>query len=306
MDSRRLAFLILAHTDPQHIGRLCKRLLPYGAVFVHIDGKRDLRPFLDAAPEGAVYLRNRVRVTWGGFSIVRATLNLIEEALRSAPDARRFVLLSGQDYPIRPLDDLVALFEKDPLHEYVRAFRMTESDHHRNQVLNYRHLNDVLPFAPKGALGKAVFQFNRLIRRIDRETGKRLVRRYPFPLIPAYGSQWWALTREAVEHIVDFLRRNPRYVRFYRNTFAPDEHFFQTIVHGSPQAANTEGIEPYGGQHVPDMANLHLIDAALAEVYTLEDLETIRSSGRYFARKVTTERSTPLLDRLDELDAPKR
>ncbi len=303
MDKSRLAFLILAHTDPQHVARLCRRLLPYGSVFVHVDGKRDLQPFLAAAPDGATFLRRRVRVTWGGFSIVQATLRLIEEGLRSAPAAQRFVLLSGQDYPIRPLDELAELFEDEPLREYVQTFRMVDSDHHRPQVLNYRHLNDVLPFAPAGALGKAVFQFNRLIRRIDRETGKRFVRRYPFDLTPAYGSQWWALTRDALEHIVEFVKRNPRYVRFYRNTFAPDEHFFQTIVHGSPQAAGTEGIQPHRGQHVPDMANLHLIDAALAKVFTLEDLSALQASDRFFVRKVTTERSTPLLDRLDAIAA---
>ena len=301
MDKSRLAFLILAHTDPVHVGRLCRRLLPFGAVFVHVDGKRDLRPFLDAAPREATFLRERIRVTWGGYSIVRSTLALIEAGLQGPTEARRFVLLSGQDYPIRPLEELVELFERDPAREYVRAFRMVDSDHHRRQVLNYRHLNDVLPFAPRGPLGKGVFQINRVVRRIDRETGKRLVRRYPFPLVPAYGSQWWALTREALEHILDFVRRNPGYVRFYRNTFAPDEHFFHTLVHGSPQAGETDGIEPYRGQHVPEMANLHLIDPALAKVYALEDLPAIEASGRYFVRKATTERSTPLLDRLDAL-----
>ena len=47
------------------------------------------------------------------------------------------------------------------------------------------------------------------------------------------GSQWWTLTRPAVEHILEFTVANPRIVKFFENTWTPDESFFQTIIGNS-------------------------------------------------------------------------
>ena len=51
-----------------------------------------------------------------------------------------------------------------------------------------------------------------------------------------FGSQWWALTGETVEWIINYLGQHEDYYIFYKNTVCPDESFFQTLVMRSPYA----------------------------------------------------------------------
>jgi hypothetical protein len=52
-------------------------------------------------------------------------------------------------------------------------------------------------------------------------------------LEPYSGSQWWALSREACEYILEFIARNRRFTKFFENVFAADEVFFHTILANS-------------------------------------------------------------------------
>ena len=45
-------------------------------------------------------------VHWGGFSILRCELFLLKEAINNC-DAEYFHLISGQDYPIKPLSSFL-------------------------------------------------------------------------------------------------------------------------------------------------------------------------------------------------------
>jgi hypothetical protein len=129
---------------------------------------------------------------------------------------------------------------------------------------------------------------------------RRQYSRYFPDLIPYFGSQWWAITAECAEVVLDFVRARPDLVSFYRNTFAPDEHFFHTIVGNSRLGHLTSGVRPFTGRGNYKLSNLHLIDKNLKKVYTLNDLEAIASSAAFFVRKVGSGPSAALLDYLDE------
>jgi hypothetical protein len=52
-------------------------------------------------------------------------------------------------------------------------------------------------------------------------------------LEPYSGDGAWALTREACQYVIDFMAANPYLEGYFRNTFAPDEAFLQTILGNS-------------------------------------------------------------------------
>lgn len=297
-----IAFLVMAHTDPEMVARLSRRLLPYGRVFVHVDGKQPLTPFKAAASEKVAFVEPRTRVSWGGYTQVRAILDLMGEALHKMPEAEIVMLLSGQDYPIGSLDDFVAMLESRPGHNFIRGFDLLASPTDRNKIEVKRYLDDLVPFAPQGVLRRPVRFINRLGRKIDRETMRFRSREFPFDMKPATGSSWWVLTRPMAEYILRFVAENPAFVRYYRRAFAMDEQFFHTIALNSPLAAeHADPIEPYVEQQIAHMANVHHIHISLGKTYRLEDLSEVVGSGKWFIRKVSTEESTPLLDRLDAL-----
>lgn len=100
----RIAYLILCHTDPDHIKRLTDKITDCTGdeTFVHVDGKCDVRPFAQALQENPhVHLTPRVPVYWGGYSAIEATILLFRTALAHAgPPFDRFVILQGLEYPI--------------------------------------------------------------------------------------------------------------------------------------------------------------------------------------------------------------
>src|SRR6476661_1477998 len=97
-----LAFLILAHKNPEQLQMLVDYFYKNKcAVFIHIDNKSaDL--FSDFIQRNSkkenVFVYTKYKVYWGGYSQIKATFFLLDQALKNSPFD--FVsLLSGQDAP---------------------------------------------------------------------------------------------------------------------------------------------------------------------------------------------------------------
>ncbi|BDP94948.1 hypothetical protein EfmGK941_19530 [Enterococcus faecium] len=76
----------------------------------------DIEPFIEAfkSYDNVEFLcnKNRVKIYWGGFSIVQAEINLVKRALQNEKYLK-YVLLSGADYPIK--DNENSIFKKKKL-----------------------------------------------------------------------------------------------------------------------------------------------------------------------------------------------
>jgi len=80
----RVVYAVLAHQEPGQFGRLTRRLTAEGArVVAHVDAKTDQLPFVEAAGGGVSFVESRVRVHWGGFSMVRAMIAAVAGSLSS-------------------------------------------------------------------------------------------------------------------------------------------------------------------------------------------------------------------------------
>jgi hypothetical protein len=122
-------------------------------------------------------------------------------------------------------------------------------------------------------------------------------------LVPYGGSTWWALSREACEHIQRFVGDEPQVVKFFKHTPIPDEAFFQTILGNSPYRARTQRSLTYadwsgGGSHPADITEEHLEFLTATASITLDD---VYGKGEVlFARKFSDEAEEIVL-RLDQL-----
>src|SRR5471030_579261 len=99
----KLAHLILAHNEPKQLERLVTRLAhPDATVYIHLDKKTDIIPFAHLKEyENVVFVKDRVKVYWGTYNIVDATLNGFKEIISSGHRYDHINLLSGQDYPLK-------------------------------------------------------------------------------------------------------------------------------------------------------------------------------------------------------------
>lgn len=276
-----IAFLVAAHHLPLQFHRLVDRL-EGRPVVAHIDKKSRIEPFLRSDVEQA----RRVAVTWGGFSQVEAMLNLMRMALMRFQDATHLIFLSGQDYPVRPIDELKTLLNEHPTQSWIA--------HDDLGLAGAQFSNIPLEYYP----GDLLTALHIPQSASDLVAGILPRRTPPQGIHPWRGSTSWCLTRHAVRHCVNVLDGDSRLRRYYKTIRIPDEIVFSTTIMNSPLSAD---VAPTVGPTAP----LHYIDWAPTRenpaILTECDLDAILTSRRYFIRKVHPVKSHKLLAQIDGL-----
>ncbi|HME05572.1 MAG TPA: beta-1,6-N-acetylglucosaminyltransferase [Bryobacteraceae bacterium] len=293
------AYLILAHHQPNHLARLVRALdAPGCAFFIHIDAKTDETIFKETveprnnitARSNITFITDRREVNWAGFSVIEATLALLSEALSFSSSLRRFCLLSGSDFPIKSNAQILADFNST--REFMRVDRKLNSGENQphNRFVNYYWFMDS---------GEANWR---------KHSGK--LPRRPYGRIGLYhGSTWWALTRDCIEYILEFVSSNDEYYKFFKNTFCPDELVFHSIVKQSPFASRiSHDFEVVSGQGEYFRSNehgCHYIDwntpsDTHPKVLDPQDLDKLLGSKALFARKFDELRSGALIAMLED------
>ncbi len=287
-----MAFLVLAHTDPVQVARLCRALDHRARIFVHLDAKTDIRPFLaQPLPPSVTFIPDRVTVSWAAYSQVEATLRLMRAALASGHTFSHLVMLSGLDYPIKPLADLHAFLQRHEGRELIRFVDASEQSHYRVYFEHYWFLEANTWLRPASLDRDIRHGFGRVLRQFVRKP-------QPLGIKCCWGSAYWALTPACSAHILRYADENPAYVRWARSSFAVDEHFFQTIVAHSPFLQAAEGFQPYEGTG-PQTWRLGCLHINRRKVHTEADFDELRDSDKFFVRKLMSGPSDALLDRLD-------
>jgi hypothetical protein len=94
-----------------------------------------------------------------------------------------------------------------------------------------------------------------------------------------------------IRFILEYSRKNPRVVRFFRQTWGPDEFFFQTILYNSA----------YRNDLINN--NLRYIDwsegKASPKTLLTTDFEALEGSGKLYARKFNPDVDDTILDLID-------
>jgi hypothetical protein len=294
----KVAYLILAHNTPNHVRRLVRALDSPNAVFViHVDRKSDIEPFLGGLSSKAnvIFLKNRVAVYWQEYSIIAATLRLIEEAVKHGPDY--VCLLSGSDYPLRSASYIEDFFSRRRGEEFINLVPIPcdEVDKPIGRVADYWVET---PFGGR-VVFKITYRLNLLLQRLG---VKRDHTRVFNGLVPYAGSQWWALTGDACRHILAFVEQRPEVMKFMRHVWTPDESFFQLVIGNSPFAARvTRSLWYTDWSRMPVQAPA-IIDMTHLDRFVKADV--IMADDRYgkgellFARKFTDD-SAALTDFID-------
>jgi len=276
-----LAHLILTHGSPDHLKRLVGKLANEQAHFyIHVDKKTSTESYLSIAEQPNVFfIKKRVKVLWGGYSIVQATVNAFEEILASGVDYSYINLLSGKDYPIKDTAYIHRFFSENPGKIFMRFLSVKDEWHEAIQRFTKYHLvNYDFP-------GK--YRLEQIINRV------LPARKLPTDITLVGRSQWFTISKESVIYIVKYLKAHPAFVEYFKLSWAPDESIFQTILYNSPLKK--------------DMVNDNLLyvdwsmGGASPKELTMDDKELLRDSNQLFARKFNSQINTEILDYLDTL-----
>jgi hypothetical protein len=275
----RIAYLILCHKAPEQVIHLVKRLNDPGVhIVIHVDSRsKNVRAQLEAGLKlfPNVYFAAQHRCYWGRFGIVRATISCIEEALKHEFDYA--ALLSGQDYPLKSNSEIRGFFSRNSGSEFIESFALLKANrwsaHGGAYQARYRALGFTLAFR-------------------SRFIHTPWMRTFPRNYQPHGGSQWWSLSRGAVEYIFDFIKKHPSYTRFFKYSFIPDEIFFHSIISNSNYASRIDRQITYTDFGQPQPPYPKTLDET--------DLPNLLRGEWIFGRKFDQPKSAKLIEELDK------
>jgi hypothetical protein len=291
-------FLVYTFQDAEHLRELLAVLEPH-RVLVHVDAKAEVQEFASVVDEYSnVTLTERVQVNWGGYSQVRAIRILVREALRVADDDDYLVMLSGSDYPLRPVADLVEHLRANQGRQYLRAFEVAKSEPKYFWQVDRTHHRD-MRFLSRRTGNKLLRKLrNGLIRLLDGPLSRKRVPTVPRGLTIAHGGTHFAVTAECMRSMEGLV--TPEVERYFASVFCPEEKFYQSLITRTPFVHSTPagGLEEYTGPGNWRYANLHLIDPTLIRVFTIHDWPEIETSEKFFIRKMVSGKSDGLREKI--------
>jgi hypothetical protein len=221
-----------------------------------------------------------VPVEWGHGSQLAAVLR----ALRWVRERAEFdwlVLLSGQDYPIRPVAEIEASLLAAPYDAFIRHKPVPPRGLRRGGVdefarrYTYRWRPGSLSWARLDPLVQG--------RRLPSGTFVGLPASPPLPVF--HGSDWFSLSRRAVDVV---LAAPDAVVDHFLHTIIPTEAFVHTVLANS------------GLRLADDHRRYAVFDPPSSpspRVFGLEDVDAVLASGADFARKFDDVRVLDAIDR---------
>jgi len=276
----RLAHLILIHDNPLSAERLVKRLIyPDTDIYIHLDKKCDISDYIHLQSlQNVFFIKTRTAITWATYSMVAATLACFEEIIKANVTYSHINLLSGRDYPLKDAAT-------------IQNFLFANAD---KTFMAYRHIYNEWP--------EPISRFNLysfgdykfpLRFKIQALFNKFLpAKKLPYGLEPYGRSQWFTITPQCAKYVVDYMKKHAPVRRFFRMTWGVDELVFQTVLMNSPLKDN--------------IVNDHLRFIKFEKggtsplIITMEDADTLISSGKFYARKFNATIDSEILKFLDK------
>ena len=298
-------YLILAHKNPLQLSRMIERLDDGASkFFIHLDAKTPIEPFAACLEGGHIrFIEPRERCVWGDFSIVRATIHLMEAASK---EQGVFILMSGQDYPIQSQGYINAFLESnkgfdfieiEPLEEKWKPKMVKDKLEHYHILHSEErgHSNCYAPFAHCSIFQKLRTLTHLLKGRLSRKNFRLLCslpkRVAPFERQYA-GSQFWAFSERTFYAVLHYIREHKAALEgYYKYTSSPDEIYFHSVLMDLVAKDSTIKLKEQ---------ITYVNYFRKNNVFITEDFDKLTSAkGKLFARKFDTDIDIEILNKLD-------
>ncbi|HYI80897.1 MAG TPA: beta-1,6-N-acetylglucosaminyltransferase [Thermoleophilaceae bacterium] len=302
-DAPRIAYLITSYTLPEQVLRLAETLRrgsPRALIALHHDDRRcavDV-PALDVL--GVRRVEPPSPVEWGEPSQLEMVLRCLEWLLERS-DFDWVVLLSGQDYPIRPLVDIERALAGSGFDAFIEATRVEPPALSRLVPVDefasryFYRWRKLPPGAPGRTLLAIAARARPLLSVRSMPSGDWVgARAFRTPFRPGFechrGSDWFTLRRRAVDAVVALLRAKPEILDHYRQTLIPTESLVQTVLASDPALRISGDYRRFTVWRPGD---------ARPRVLGCDDLPDMLASGADFARKFDQTVDRAVLDEID-------
>ena len=296
----KIAFIMLCHKNSEQINRFIEKLEKFDCeIFIHCDMKNiEIREkIVHASNIHILSEQDSFDIKWGGTEMVSATLSLLRNVVDFSESTKvkfDYVwLLSGQDYIIQTPQNIITEMAKNKKINYLNI-----TPNNSKKYLSYLKRCDIKYFNPNwitknNFLVKVIKNIYMIITGGRHHTFKIFKRRKPFEGEFYFGSQWWTLTWECINYILNYCNENKNYIKFFNNTIVPDECFFQTIVMNSPFKNTVKDNLTFVNWGKNNRSPELITKSQLSEILK-------NNNKYYFARKFDISIDKSVIDKIDE------
>jgi len=320
-------YLVLFHRKSLVLNRLAYQLKKN--IYIHPCKSLKLEAdFLrDCNNAGVRITHKRFYGNWGAFGIVEATIEGMRQVLKEQPTCTHITLLSGDDFPIKPVSSFEDFLSNKQDISLLRHWEFYPYDTMDNDSTHPWHQGS---FVQKLRLSRyyynlfntrysvppientAYFQFNnpQKIKHYVRNKCKAFTNKYneelvqltlsfflQFPrVIPINkiygGSQWFTLCRKHAEYVISYHDRHKDIAKFFRHIMLPDETYIQTILMNSPFK---ESIINNNFRHIRFSGNtFHPL------IFDRTHFDELKNHEAFFARKFSENTDIEILDLIEK------
>ena len=279
------AYLILVHRNPGQLRRLVDAIMEDNVfVFIHVDRKSCISDFKNSfsSLKNVVFCSQQKQVSWGGFGMIEATLELIHTMFSCNIQPDYVHLMSGQDFPLQPNEKIQRFFSNNAGRNFLEAHIIPSP---RLSELGLSRIRYKWYIDEKG--------YNKAVQLVEKQKQQNKLRPYFTDIQPYNGSQWWSLTGKCVKWIYEICKQGNRLYDFYKYTFVPDEMLFHTMLKNSE----------WNNTIIND--NLRNIDwgrgPEYPRIWRNEDFEQLIHSEKLFARKFDAGVDNKIIIRIEKI-----
>jgi hypothetical protein len=308
-----VVYHVETHRNPRQIERLARALLvrtPDAVVVIDHDKRFE-------GPDRRVLdkLGAHLRLSDGGYGDMSHVYRWMQTAEWLASENISYTWMSnltGQDYPIRPLDRVHAELAASPADAYIQTFDVLDADETHWGVARgrtryeYSHRR-LKRLSPSGQRALRPLQAVNLVQpwfRVTTSTGLAVGSRAKSPwgddLVLKGGSFFCTLGARAVDAVLRFGKERPDVAQHLAHSIAPDEVYLQTALGWA-----TDGVR------AEELGNLVVIDDCRRyfdfsestfnhpRTFTVDDLPAVFASGADLARKFDEAAHPGVLEAVD-------
>ena len=307
-----IAAMVMCHKNLEQVNRLVQSLShPEIDIFIHVDSKcKEDCGIIKAPPGSRVYF---VEKTVSGYlddkSLIDITLSMIklakETELLMSTHYEYFILLSGQDYPIRSMSFIVRSLSES----YPAPFIDCNGGGKSNPVIRSKFGKCNLVIKMRFYAMNKIKWIPKFFIRVGTYFATKLL--FLFHLSDYYwfkkhnielycGSAWWILPDVIIDFVLSEIGKT--YSNRLLSTFTPEETFFQILARRSPLKDLVRVKNQKEKQACKTYAYFHDVDKPMANhpyTFTKREYKKLIESDYWFARKFDTYVDSEIMDMLD-------
>ena len=297
------AVLIMCHKNIEQVKMLVNRCLSENTrIIIHFDKRMQInkQELQDIQNLGVYFTEERVCGELDTRSLVDISMAMVLRAkeIENLENIRfkYYLLLSGQDYPIKPISYINNELEKMYPTPFIDCTPYSNDNWIYHKFSRTKELLRFHNWVTNNIPKKSIMYPLRVFSRIVEKVGKKIVRIFHITDyhkmhragIDLYGgSAWWILPDIAIDYICK--EYNSTFSKKLLNTYTPEETYFQTMVMRS-DVKDLVAVNP------PDMVAQNCKTWAYFEdigkpfkghpyIFTVDEYDKLTSSDRWFARK---------------------